>query len=83
MNAVQFWAKGDGKVYNVMIFAQSLGFIPAMLEFEAGPEWKEFTFPFQDFGVEGFDIQGIFIGGAPELGSFRLQIDNVRLVRLN
>jgi imidazolonepropionase-like amidohydrolase len=81
-NAIQFWAKGDGKTYSVMIFAQSLGYVPAMLEFKAGEEWQEFTFSFQEFGVEGFDIQGIFIGGSPETGPFRLQIDNVRLIAL-
>ena len=81
-NALQFWAKGDGKTYSVMIFAQSLGYIPAMLQFKTGEEWQEYTFSFQDFGVEGFDIQGIFIGGSPETGPFRLKIDNVRLIAL-
>ena len=63
-----------------MIFAQSLGFIPAMKEFTVGEEWKEYTFTFEDFGIEGFDIQGIFIGGSPEPGPFRLLIDEIRLL---
>jgi imidazolonepropionase-like amidohydrolase len=78
-SSISFWARGDGKTYSIMIFAQSLGYVPAMLSFEAGPEWEEFTFPFEEFSVEGFDIMGIFIGGSAELGDFELRIDNVRL----
>lgn len=78
-SSINFWAKGDGKTYSVMIFAQSLGFMPAMLSFEAGPEWKEHTFLFEDFSIDGSDIMGIFIGGSDELGDFKLNIDNVRL----
>ncbi len=41
-------------------------------------DWKEYSFAFKDFNVEGFDIGGIFIG-ATNPGSFTLQIDNVKL----
>jgi hypothetical protein len=78
-SSISFWARGDGKTYLIMIFAQSLGYMPAMVSFEAGPDWKEYTFPFEKFSVEGFDIMGIFIGGSAELGDFELRIDNVRL----
>ncbi len=78
-NALSFWARGDGKTYSVMIFAQSLGFIPAMVEFKPGQEWEEFMFPFEDFGIEGFDIQGIFIGSSSELGPFQLRLDLIKL----
>ncbi len=78
-SSINFWARGDGKTYSVMIFAQSLGFMPAMLSFEAGAEWKEFSFSFEDFPVDGSDIMGIFIGGSADLGDFALHIDNVRL----
>lgn len=77
--SICFWAKGDGKTYSVMIFAQSLGFMPAVQTFTAGPEWQEFTFPFEKFSVEGYDIMGIFIGGSVDLGEFTLQIDDVCL----
>ena len=77
---LSFWARGDGKTYSVMLFAQSLGYMPAMVEFTAGPDWEEHIFDFADFGIEGFDIMGIFIGGSTELGPFRLWIDNVRLL---
>ncbi len=76
--SIRFWARGDEETFSVMIFAQSLGFMPAALTFDVGPEWKEYSFSFKDFNVEGFDIGGIFIG-ATKPGSFTLQIDNVEL----
>jgi imidazolonepropionase-like amidohydrolase len=77
--SISFWVKGDGKKYAVMVFAQSLGFIPAVQYFEAGPEWKECVFPYEKFGIEGYDIMGIFIGASGVKGEFSLQIDNVFL----
>ncbi|MFQ5721415.1 MAG: CIA30 family protein [Candidatus Aminicenantales bacterium] len=77
--AVSFWAKGKGGKFAIMIFAQSLGFIPAIQNFVVGNEWKEYEFPFEKFGLEGYDIMGIFIGASEEAGEFSLQIDNVRL----
>ena len=77
--SISFWAKGDEKTFSVMIFAQSLGFIPAMKTFTTGMKWKEYVFPFKDFNIEGHDIMGIFIGSSTEAGKFLLQIDNVRL----
>jgi hypothetical protein len=77
--SISFWAKGDGKTYVVMVFAQSLGFTPAFETFVAGSDWKEYTFPFEKFGVDGSDIMGIFIGASTDLGEFSFFIDNVRL----
>jgi imidazolonepropionase-like amidohydrolase len=77
--SINFWAKGEGKTYSIMVFAQSLGFQPAMQRFVAGPEWKEYVFTFESFGLEGYDIMGIFIGSSMESGPFALQIDDVRL----
>jgi imidazolonepropionase-like amidohydrolase len=77
--SISFWAKGEEKTYTIMIFAQILGFSPAFQTFVAGPEWKEYEFPFEKFGIEGFDIMGIFFGCSQEQGEFSLQIDNVRL----
>ncbi|MCK4336987.1 MAG: CIA30 family protein [Candidatus Aminicenantes bacterium] len=77
--SINFWARGDGKTYSVMVFAQSHGFLPESQTFKVGPEWKEYNFPFEDFKTNGFDIMGIFIGSAVEKGEFKLQIDNVRL----
>jgi imidazolonepropionase-like amidohydrolase len=77
--SLSFWAKGEGKRYAVMVFAQSLGFVPAGQFFEAGPEWKEYVFPYEKFGIEGYDIMGIFIGASGGKGKFSLQVDNVCL----
>lgn len=77
--SISFWAKGDGKTYSIMIFAQSLGYTPATLTFIAGPEWKEFVFPFDKFSIDGSDVMGIFIGASRGEGEFTLSIDSVRL----
>jgi imidazolonepropionase-like amidohydrolase len=77
--SISFWAKGDGKNYACMLFAQSLGWIPASQNFTAGPEWKEFTFTLESFRLKGNDIMGIFIGASGEAGDFSLQVDDVRL----
>lgn len=54
--------------------------MPASKAFTAGPEWQRVTVPFSDLGLDGSDITGIFVGGGPALGTFRFQIDGVRLV---
>ena len=77
--SISFWAKGDGKMYACMIFAQSLGWTPAGQYFTAGPEWKEFSFTLESFRLKGNDIMGIFIGVSGEAGEVALQIDDVRL----
>jgi imidazolonepropionase-like amidohydrolase len=77
--AISFWAKGEGEYYTVMIFCRSFGFSPSILTFVAGTEWKKFTFPFEKFGTEGYDIWGIFIGGPIKKGKFALQVDDFRL----
>ncbi|KPK80899.1 MAG: hypothetical protein AMS25_08510 [Gemmatimonas sp. SM23_52] len=76
---ISFWAKGDGKRYSVMMFAQSLGYRPAIQYFVAEQEWTQYTFRFEQFGIDGHDLTGVFIGGGPEQGDFVLQIDDVRL----
>ncbi len=76
--SLSFWAKGDGRTYQVMMFAQSAGQMPLSVDFVAGPEWKKYTFPFSAFqGIDGHDIQGIaFTAGLPA-GPFKLQLDEV------
>ena len=78
--SVHFWAKGDGKTYKVMVFAQSKGMQPLMQDFVAGREWKEYDFPFVGFdGIDGHDILGIAFTGGPTAGKFAMQIDEVGL----
>jgi hypothetical protein len=77
---VSFEAKGEaGATYQFMAFATHLGRLPVQRTFTAGPEWRRVTFSFADLGLDGTDIMGIFMGGGPALGTFRLRIDDVRL----
>ncbi len=79
--ALEFWAKGEGKTYQVMFFASSLGMMPGLKSFTAGPEWQRITVPLTDFpGLDPKGVMGIYIGAGADLGAFRLWIDNVRLV---
>ncbi|HEY1220356.1 MAG: CIA30 family protein [Bryobacteraceae bacterium] len=78
--AIQFWAKGDGRTYQVMLFSRRLGYRPATQNFVAGPEWKQFTMPFASFGsIDGSDIIGIAWAAGPQTGAFTLGLDNIRL----
>jgi imidazolonepropionase-like amidohydrolase len=76
---ISFWAKGDGKRYACMVFAQSLGWSPAIQYFTPGPDWQEYVFPYKEFGLDGVDIIGIFIGASGAPGDFAIQIDDVCL----
>jgi imidazolonepropionase-like amidohydrolase len=77
---ISFWAQGDGGTYQLMVFATRLGMRPAQKTFVAGPEWKQYTFPLADFGIDGSDVTGLFWGGGPDVREFRFRIDEVRLV---
>ncbi|MCK7468511.1 MAG: hypothetical protein MZU91_10705 [Desulfosudis oleivorans] len=77
--ALSFWAKGEGKTFAVMVYAKRLGYVPKVMVFEAGPEWKEYVFPFDKFGLDGSDIIGFAVGASMTPGEFDLMIDNVRL----
>jgi imidazolonepropionase-like amidohydrolase len=79
-SGVSFWTRGDGRTYQLLLFATRLGRMPASKPFTAGPEWQRVTVPFSDLGLDGSDILGIFVGGGPALGTFRFQIDDIRLV---
>jgi hypothetical protein len=76
---ISFWAKGDGKTYRVMLFAQSHGFMPAIQSFPVSAEWKQYSFSLSSFeGMDGHDLIGIVFAGGPESGHFRFEIDDVR-----
>jgi imidazolonepropionase-like amidohydrolase len=79
-SGVSFWTKGDGRTYQLMLFATHLGRMPAQKSFTAGPDWQQITVPFAELGLDGSDIMGIFLGGGPALGTFRVQVDGVKLV---
>ena len=75
---VSFWAKADGRTYNVMLFAPSKFFAPIIQTFVPSAEWKRFTFKFAQFdGYDCHDLAGLFIGAGLPAGKFALQIDDV------
>ncbi len=79
-NGIEFWARGDGKTYRLMLFAQSRGMTPVTRDFVAGSEWKHVSIPFSAFdGLDGKGVLGIAFTGGPTPGSFTLQIDEVVL----
>jgi imidazolonepropionase-like amidohydrolase len=78
-SAITFWARGDGKAYQVMLWAKSKGALPLMKSFTAGPEWERVTIPLSDFGTDGHDLKAIMVAALATPGSFRLLIDDVAL----
>jgi imidazolonepropionase-like amidohydrolase len=76
---VRFWVKGGGQTYQLMVFARRLGYQPARREFVAGPEWREITMPWTDFGIDGSDVMGIAWTAGPKTGTFELRLDRVRV----
>ncbi len=76
---ISFWAKGDGKAYSVMLYAASRGYMPGIQTFVAGPEWKQFTFRFAQFGgITGHDLTAVLFSGGTTPGKFEFQVDDVR-----
>ena len=55
------------------------GDIPAMTSFVAGPEWKQYTFPFSTFDTDGSDLSGLGFIRAQEPGKFQFQLDQVEI----
>jgi imidazolonepropionase-like amidohydrolase len=77
--AISFWTTGDGRTYQVMLYAKSKGALPLARPFTAGPEWKRVTIPLSDFGTDGRDIEGLMFAELAVPGPFSFQIDEVRL----
>ncbi len=76
---LSFWAKGDGKIYRVLLFSAERGPIPVEQSFVAGPEWERHAFPLAAFdGIDGHDLQGVLFTGGPQPGAFAFRIDEVR-----
>ena len=77
---IVFMARGDGREYQVMMFATRLGNIPASQPFTTGPDWQEYVMPLSAFqGIDGSDLRGVLFSANPEPGTFRFAIDQVRL----
>lgn len=76
--SLSFRARGDVDLV-VMVFAESLGRIPATKSVRAGADWTEIIIPWSDFGVDGTDLIGILISGGQKSGKVDFRIDDVKL----
>ena len=81
--SISFWAKGDGNAYTLLVLTESRngqsGDIPATTTFVAGPEWKQYSFPFSTFETDGSDLTGIGFIRAQEPGKFQFRLDQVEI----
>jgi len=82
-NTISFWAKGDGSTYALVVLTEARsgqsGEMPAMTQFAAGPEWKQYSFPFSAFDTDGSDLTGLAFIDAQRAGKFQFQIDEVEI----
>lgn len=77
---LRFQARGDGKRYMLMVISgMDTDGIPLMYDFEAGPEWREVRLDLANFGAADFKRVRAIGVGTMTAGSFRFQIDDMRL----
>jgi len=78
---LRFWARGDGRTYQVMLFSQGHGRMPLSQSFTAGPAWKEFALPWSSFSsYDGHDVQAIVFAAVPPPGPFAFRLARVQLI---
>jgi hypothetical protein len=73
---IVFWSRGDGG--SLMVFAASLGRVPAVHPFPASSEWREVVVPLKSLGIDGSDLSGLLFSASDKPGTFRFTIDEVR-----
>jgi len=77
---LRFWARGDGRGYQVMVFSQSHGRMPLSQTFTAGPAWKDLAFPWSSFsGYDGHDVQAVVFAAVLPPGPYAFRLAGVRL----
>ena len=77
---LRFWARGDGRGYQVMVFSQSHGRMPLSQTFTAGPAWTELAFPWSSFsGYDGHDVQAVVFAAVLPPGPYAFRLAGVRL----
>ena len=79
--ALSFMTRGDGGHYKVLVISGTqVDAIPLMVDFEAGPEWREVRLELAKYGAADFKrVRAIGLGTMGPAGPFRFQIDDVRL----
>ncbi|HYM78114.1 MAG TPA: CIA30 family protein [Candidatus Dormibacteraeota bacterium] len=79
---ISFWAKGDGKTYTLVVLTEARSGqngMPAMTQFVAGPEWKQYSFPFTTFETDGGDLTSfVFVATQPS-GKFAFELDELEI----
>jgi hypothetical protein len=53
--------------------------MPAMTQFVAGPEWKQYSFPFSTFETDGGDLSALVFVATQQTGKFEFEIDQVEI----
>ena len=76
---IVFLARGDGREYQLMVFASQLGNTPAVQAFTPGKEWREHVVPLKAFGISGSNLRGLLFSAGSAPGPFTFAIDQVRL----
>ena len=79
---ISFWAKGDGKTYTLVVLTQARSGqngMPAMTPFVAGPEWKQYTFPFSTFQTDGGDLSSLVFVATQQTGKFEFELDDLEI----
>lgn len=76
---VVFFARGDGADYRLMLFAESLGQIPASASFTAGEAWREHRVALRDLARDLRGVWGLAFAAGPGTGAFDVTIDQVRI----
>ena len=76
-----FQARGDGRRYMLMVISGlAVDGIPLMYDFEAGPEWREVRLELAKYpNADWKRVRAIGMGTMGPVGSFRFQIDDVRV----
>jgi beta-glucosidase len=79
---ISFWAKGDGDSYMLVVLTASRSGqngMPAMTQFVAGKEWKQYTFSFSTFQTDGSDLSALIFAASQPPGKFAFEIDDVEI----
>ena len=79
---LRFRARGDGRTYSVMLFADGAGAtVPPTVPFTASSEWTEVEIPLDRFpsATPGIIAGLAFVAQAPPLGTFSFEIDDVEI----
>lgn len=80
-HTLRFRARGDGRVYSVMVFSgPEEQRIPALWRFTPGSAWQDYALPLAE--VDGADparLRAIAFAASLPAGQFELQIDEVSL----